>query len=258
MKKLVVRLVIVLVICVVVVAVAISMSIGSIIKKGVETVGPALTKTEMKLEGAGLSLLSGSGSVKGFWVGNPEGYKTPAAIKVGSASLGVKPRSIFSDKVHVTHVRVEAPEITFEGKGIKENNLSKILENVEAATGGPGADKPKEEPKGASKKLQVDEFTITGGKIQLSATLLGGKAVTLPLPDIQFKDLGQGPEGITVAELTKKVLSEVTANTLKAVQKSLSEVGAGAVDAAKGAAKDAAAKGVQDATKSIGDLFKKK
>jgi uncharacterized protein involved in outer membrane biogenesis len=255
MKKLLVRIAIILVVLLVLAVVVVGLFLGSIVKKGVETVGPALTKTEMKLDGASLSFLSGSGGIKGLVVGNPEGYKTPSAIKVGSASLGVKPMSVFADKVHVTHVRIEAPDITFEGKGLKENNLSKILENVEAASGGPSSDK--QEPKGASRKLQVDEVSVTGGKIHLSATFLGGKAMTLPLPDIQMKDLGQGPEGITAAELTKRLLSEVTANTLKAVQQGVGDLGKGALDAVNDATKGAP-EGVKDATKSIGNLFKKK
>jgi uncharacterized protein involved in outer membrane biogenesis len=247
MKKLLIKIIVVLVIVLVVAVVAVTLSLGSIMKKGVETVGPLLTKTEMKLDSASLSLLSGSGSLKGFFVGNPEGYKTPSAVQVGAVSLGVKPMSVFSDKVHVTHVRVAAPQITFEGS-LGGNNLSKILENVQAATGaGAGRDKKDE---GASRKMQVDEFVIQGGKIQVSATVLGGKVLTLPLADIQLKDLGQGPEGITAAELTQRILSEVTANTLKAVQQGLSDVGKGAADAAGDAAK-------KKATESIGNLLKK-
>ena len=81
--------------------------------------------------------------------------------------------------------------------------------------------------------------------------------MTLPLPDIQMKDLGQGPEGITAAELTKRLLSAVTANTLKAVGQAAGDLGKGAADAATDATKSAT-EGVKGATKSIGDLFKKK
>jgi uncharacterized protein involved in outer membrane biogenesis len=246
MKKLLIKVVVVLVIVLVVAVVAVTLSLGSIVKKGVETVGPLLTKTEMKLDSASLSLLSGFGSLKGFFVGNPEGFKTPSAFQVDVVSLGIKPMSVFSDKVHITHVRVAGPQITFEGS-LSGNNLSKILENVQAAT---GASRPDQKDEGASRKMQVDELVIQGGSIQVSATVLGGKVLPLPLPDIELKDLGQGPEGITAAELTQRILNEVTANTLKAVQKGLSDAGKGAVDAAAEAAK-------KKATENIGNLFKK-
>ena len=264
MKKLVIRIAVVAVVLVIALVVILALSLGSVIKKGVETVGPQITKTDMKLAGANISILSGSGTLKGFLLGNPEGFKTPSAINVGEVSLGVRPGSVLSDKVHVTHVKVIAPEITFEGTLGTKNNLSKILENVDAATGGgkaadPGADQPKTQPadSGASKKLQVDDFLISGAKVNVSMTMLGGKSMTVPIPDIHLTQLGTGPEGITAGELTKRVLSEVTSATLKAVEKGVTDLGKGAADAAKDATK-AAGDTLDKTAKGVGDLFKKK
>lgn len=265
----------ILVVLLAVVVLVVGMSLGKIIKTGVETVGPKITKTEMKLDSASLSILGGSGTLKGFTLGNPEGYKTPAAIKAGSVSVGVKPGSLFSDKIVVRHVRVEGPEITFEGTLGTANNLSKILDNVKETTGGTSdtsgttekpksTEKPKpdttEKPKAGtkseapSKKLQVDEFVITGAKVHLSMTMLGGKAVTMPLPTITLKGLGTGPEGITPGELTQKVLGEVTVETLKAAEKAVADLGKGATDIVTKGATGA----VDKVTKGVGDLFKKK
>src|SRR5438876_10673806 len=118
MKKLIIRGVVVLLVLLVL-AVGVSIYfLGSIVKKGVETVGPQITRTEIRLDSATLSLLSGSGKLNGLFVGNPQGFKTDSAIKIGSVRVGVAPASIFSDKVHVKEVNVQAPEISFEG-GLK-------------------------------------------------------------------------------------------------------------------------------------------
>jgi len=263
MKKIIISIAVIGVVAVIALAVILTLSLGSIVKKGVETVGPQITRTEMKLDSASVSVFSGSGALKGFTLGNPEGYKTPSAIKFGEASVGVRPASVLSEKIHVTHVRVIAPEITFEGALGAKNNLSKILENVEAATSGgqaepvPG-DKSKPEPAGgAAKKLQVDDFLISGAKVSVSMTMLGGKSLTVPIPDIHFTNLGAGPEGITAGELTKKVLSQITKETLEAVQKAVSDLGKQATEAVTDVTKGAAGS-LDKATKSIGDLFKKK
>ena len=76
MKKLLIRLLIALVIVVVLVVVAIGLFLDSAIKKGVETIGPQVTKVDVKVEGVSLLLLSGSGKVKGLVLGNPQGYQT--------------------------------------------------------------------------------------------------------------------------------------------------------------------------------------
>jgi len=254
MKKLMIRAVIaVLVLLVVAVGLSIYF-LGSIMKKGVETVGPQITGTEIKLDSATLSLLSGSGKLKGLLVGNPQGFKSPSAIKVGSVSVGVAPGSVLSGKVHVREVRVEAPEITFEG-GLKGNNLGKLLDNVQAATGG-SEKTATPESKAASRKLQVDDFVITGGRINLSVDLsvLGGKSATVPLPEIHLTNLGSGPDGITAGDLTAKVLKELLQAAIPAAEKAVADLGKGAT----GVLKDAGKGATEKAARSIGDLFKKK
>jgi hypothetical protein len=160
----------------------------------------------------------------------------------------------------VTHVRVQAPEITFEGTLGKENNLGKILENVEAVSAGVDkgtqpADKKKSQ--GAARKLQVDEFLITNTKVNVSMTMLGGRALTVSIPDIRFNDLGTGPEGITAAELTKKVLSQVNMETLKAVEKAVGDLSKQAGEILKDVTKGGT-NSLDKAARGIGDLLKKK
>src|SRR5687767_4038093 len=70
-----------------------------IVKRGVEKVGPAITKTEVKLDGVHISPFSGNGEVKGLVVGNPEGFKTPSAIQVRSVAVALEPGSVMGDKV---------------------------------------------------------------------------------------------------------------------------------------------------------------
>jgi len=255
MKKILIALVAVVLLLVIGGVVTLTLTLGSIVKKGVETVGPQITKTEMKLDSANISVFSGSGALKGFFLGNPDGYKTPSAVKVGEVAVGVSPRSVFSDKVRVTHVRVQGPEITFEGTLGTANNLSKILDNVnEVASGGKGA--APAEQSGASRKLQVDDFLISGAKVHVSMTILAGQSMTVPLPEIHFTNLGTGPEGITAAELTQRILNEVTVATLKAVQQNVGDLSKTATDAVKNATQGAT--NTLNNAKSIGDLFKKK
>src|SRR5262245_45103922 len=260
MKKFIIRIVIAIVVVLVLVVAVSAFYLDSILKRGVETVGPQITKTNVKLDSASLSVLSGSGSVKGLFIGNPEGFKSESAIKVGSVKLAVKPKSVFSEKIHVTEVKVEAPEITFEGGVGTKNNLSKLLDNVQEATGGKGTSQPAD--KASSRKTQGDEYVIRDGQINLSVNIPGiSRSATVPLPEIHLKDLGTGPEGITTADLTAKVLREVLQQAIPAAEKAATDLAKGATEAVKGIATDlgkTATGGVQKATKSVTDLFKKK
>ena len=197
--------------------------LGDVVKVGMETIGPKVTQTTLTVNSVHVGILTGSAGVNDLVLGNPEGYKSPNAISVGKTAISVAPFSVLSGKIVIKSVEVRSPEITFEGNPFGANNLKKIMDNVNAFTGGAtttpttNAPAPAGAPKPA-KKLEVDDFLITGAKVHFNGA-------TLPLPDIHFSDLGTGPDGITASDLIKKVLGEITTATVKAVVSSAGDAG---------------------------------
>lgn len=266
MKKILIRGAIVVVILAVVVVVAIVMTLDSTIKKGVETFGPQVAKVPVTLDKVSLSLFSGNAALQGLTVGNPDGYKTTNAVSLGLASVTVAPGSIFSDKVVVKSIRVEAPKVTFEfGPG--GSNLQRIQKNLEEFSGGSstnaaqsaGTSTPAQAETKPGKKLQVDDVVITGGTVTLGAAALGGKLIEAPLPEIHFEKLGQGPEGITGAELGQIILSKITEEAIKTYGDKLSQAGAEALNNLTQNATNAVNKAASDvlnkASKGLNDLL---
>jgi hypothetical protein len=192
MIKWLIRIVAALVVLCVAALVLVWVYLDSIVERGVEKVGPVITKTDVRLDGVKLSPLSGNGEIQGLVVGNPEGFKTPSAIQVQSVAVSLQPKSVMGEKVIVRSININGPQITFEG-GLQGNNLSKLLENVQG-TSSKQQPATKEEEKATSRKLQVDDLVITGGKVNVAATVLGGNAVAVNLPEIRLANLGQGPE----------------------------------------------------------------
>ena len=231
--------------------------VGSIVKAGVEKVGPRVAGVPVHLDSAQLSILGGSGKLKGFVLGNPEGFKTPEAMRVGTIDLAVAPKSIFADKKVVRHIRVEAPELTYE-TDLKGSNLGKLLENVKGSASQDQAATNKNE-QATKTKLQVDEFLITGAIVHVSvnAAMLGGQSASVTLPEIRLTNLGQGPDGITPAELSSKVLSAVLDATTKAVAENVGKVTEGVSEATK-ALGTTASDQLKKAGSGVSDLLKKK
>jgi len=253
-KKILLGIGIGLVAIIVVTVIVVGFFLGDIVKAGMETVGPKVTQTSLTVGSVHVGILTGSAGVNNLALGNPDEYKTkaPNAITLGKAAVSVAPFSVLSDKIVIKSIEVRNAEITFEGNPLGANNLKKIQANVNAFTGGAEA-KPadantpaKQKP---AKKLEVDDFLITGAKVHFNG-------VTLPLPPIHLTNLGTGPDGITPAALVKDVLDEITTATGKVVLESLNKLGKGAVDATKDAGKaigDSAGK----IGKSLGGLFGK-
>jgi hypothetical protein len=227
-KKILFILVLVVVAIVLVAAIVIGTNLDKIVKAAVVEIAPTITQTPVTLDSVGISLLTGSASLNGLVIGNPDGYKTPSAISIGKAAISLSPGSLLSDKIVIHSIEVRAPEITFEGNPLGANNVSKILDNLKgapdtnapaAATGQPASNKP-------AKKLEVDDFLISGAQVHAtitglsSLTSLAGdtnNSFTVTIPEIHLTDLGKGNDGITASELAKTLLNQINTAAVQAV-----------------------------------------
>lgn len=237
--------------------VVLMLSLGQIIKAGVTTMGPKLAGVPIQLEKVIVNPLSGMVRIKGLVIGNPEGFNTPSAMELNDFKLNIKMSSLFSKAIVIEQILIDAPQITYE-KGLKSSNLSTLQANL--APKEPAAPKPEASPapenkKAAAKKVIIDDFQLNGAKVNVTITALGGKKMTLPLPDIKMTGIGRDSGGTNPAE----VISEVFSSISKAVVDAVASGGQIAGDALKGAGSAAtdAAKGATDAAKGAADSIKK-
>ncbi len=222
MKRLV-KIILALLILLLVIVTLILFFLGPILKKVVETAGPAVTGVPVQLQSASLSPLTGKGKLENFTVSNPPGYKSPEAIHVDQLTLDVEPKSLLADKVHIRSLRLIGPRITLEGTPTK-NNLKTILDHLNKVTGNPSSSsKSGSQSQQGEKKLQVDDLQILSPKLTIRSPLLGDQPVVVELPNITLKNLGQGPEGITSAELAKRLLQQILQLVDKVGGKSLQD-----------------------------------
>ena len=182
-------------------------NLGPIIKKAVNTYGPQLTKTEVRLGDVHVSLLSGNATLKDFYVGSPKGFSAPQTLKVGSIAVDVDKKSLASDTIIIDRIEVLRPEITYERAG-GTDNLRTILSNLTAA---PGSAPPrkKESAKGPGKKLIVRDFIARDAKVNLVVTGSGGRSATATLAELHLKDVGKASSGGTPAQVFAEILSKL-------------------------------------------------
>ncbi len=185
--------------------------------------GPRITGVAVKLGGVHVEPVDGLAALKGLEIGNPPGFKTPRAIELGEVSMRLDVASLTADVVHIHEVRIVAPHVTYE-RGDAGSNLEVIERNVRSyiatQTGGaPTSDtasksKDKTEKK---KKLIIDHLYIQDAKADVSAALLQGHALTVPIADIHLQGLGEKSGGATPAEVTEQVVSAVKNSVTKSV-----------------------------------------
>ena len=213
MKKILVTGVAAAAIAAVIATAAMYLKLGAMVKAAVETWGPQVTQTEVRLASVSLSPFSGSGLIRGLVIGNPAGFKTPSAFRMDSVRLTVDLKSLRGDRVKVKEILVDGPEVTFEGS-LSGSNLSRIQRNVESFL--PAAAKGKDGKAKKETKVEIGLLKVTRGKVNLSLTALGGKSLTVPLPDIELRGIGSKPGGATVGEAAKEVFAALTGAAMKA------------------------------------------
>lgn len=184
-------------------------NLGPIITKAVNTYGPNITKTEVRLGGADISIFSGEANLRDFYLGNPKGFESPKAISVGSIHVNVDESTLTKDTIIIDRIQVTAPEIVYERIGNRDN-FKAILNNVKKSA--KMADKPaageKPEKQGHGKKLLIRNLIVQDGMVYLSVAALGEEeSVSAALPDIHMTDLGKEKGGASPEEIFEKVLA---------------------------------------------------
>ena len=213
-----------------------------VVKTGIQTVGSTVTKCNVTVEHVSISILRGKVELGDLIVGNPEGYKTEAAFKLGKIHVKMDPMSLFKgNRTYINEVLIDAPEITYEMNPLAlTSNIGTIQKNVERLL--PAKDEKEKEEKKAEKKegrpVEISLVKVSDGKIRISATFAGGLAVPIPLPTITLKDIGKEEE-ITPPEATATVLEEVCSGVVSSAKSSSAAVG----DTAKDLGKSAVEKG---------------
>jgi uncharacterized protein involved in outer membrane biogenesis len=225
-------------------------NLGPIIKQAVNTYGPRITQTEVHLSDAGVSLFSGEVKLKDFLLGNPHGFQSLQAMKVGSIYVNVDEKSLTANPIVIDEIEVVAPEITYERAG-KDDNFNALLRNVKKQTGGgqAGAEASKPKPDGdagGGKKLLIRSMVIRDGRVNLSNKALAGQSITAELPLIEMKDVGGKKEGVTPERAASLILAAVyqqvqSPDVMAVLGKGLEELGI--------TVKGVSVKGLDDKTK---------
>ncbi len=224
------------------------------IKTGVEKYGPEVTQTPVRLDSVELSFLSGNGTIKGLYVGNPDGYKSENIFALGEIDIDIAPMSVISgDKIIINKIIIQKPEISYE-KTLMSSNIKALLKNIEAYTGSAEENAPEPEEaapaeEGSAKQVVIKQLVIEDGTIFVG---LMGAGTTVPLPRIEMNDIGEDGNKKSLPEIIDLVLTEV----LKSVGPAIADAGNLVGESGKAALKEGEG-ALEKATDSIKGLFGK-
>lgn len=187
------------------------------IKNAVETVGPQITQTAVRLDTVDLSVLSGKGTLKGLYIGNPEGFQSENMFALDQIDIAVDTGSLFGDTIIIEQIYIKKPEISYE-KTLMSSNMKQLLKNIEESVGATESDTtepeaptesaPEATTTGTAPSIIIKQLIIEEGTVFVG---MMGEGTTVKLPRIEMNDLG-GPDQ-NMAAVAELVLAEI----LKAV-----------------------------------------
>lgn len=183
--------------------------LGMVVKSAIEGFGSEMTQAAVRVSKVTLSPVSGQGSLTGFYLGNPKGFKTDYAMKADHVVLEIDPASVAKDVVVIRSLLIDAPNIIYE-KGEKGTNFDVIQHNVEQYLGVTHKD-----DKEAGKKLIIKSFVLRNAKVSYNGN------INLTLPDVELHDIGRKSGGATPAQATKVIVGELVKQMALAIPKAV-------------------------------------
>jgi hypothetical protein len=211
------------------------------VKWTLEHYGPDVTGAPVHVAEVHISPRDGRGSIRGLEIGNPPGFSSARALRLGEIRLSLDPSTVMSDVVVVRELVVDAPQVTYE-RGSKLTNLDVIQERIESyvkkldaeeGAGGSGG-----KPRSQKRRFIIERLTIHAARVTMTNAALRGQGLGFDLPDVQLEDVGRRRGGLTGSEVAQVVASVLQQ---KIAQKLLTNVDLlrrggieGAVDALRG------------------------
>jgi len=208
-KRIIAGIILILVIAVIALLYTVS-HLGPLIKNAVNTYGPGMTKTDVRLSDVNVSLLSGRASIQNLFIGNPPGFKSREALSVNSVYVDVDEKSLIGSTIIIDRIEVISPRITYETRG-STDNFKTILNNIRSAARSGTTAGTAQAKKKPGKKVLIRDLIIRDGKVTVASTLAGGGRITVSLPDTHLTNVGGNGKGVTPEEAFTAIVSNLYA-----------------------------------------------
>jgi hypothetical protein len=237
-----------------------------LVKQAIEEHGSAATQTAVRVQDVNIELASTSAGLRGLTVANPPGFSAVPAVRLDEVDIAVDGASIGADVLVLNEVKIVAPHVYFEVDANRQANLDVIRRNVErygkpddvAVAGTPPATTPAipvtpvRVPEDRSRVI-IKRLAISGGRVEIDATALGGKRRMVELPDTEVGAIGEDTGGATGSEIAEVIVMALIRDVGTAV--AATQVQTKIEEALGGKAGKAVGQGVGEVIKGLGGVI---
>jgi hypothetical protein len=183
-------------------------NLDSIVQRAIARYGSQMTQAKVTVDAVNIRTADGLGVVRGLMVGNPAGFKSEHAVKVGVIEVAVDIRTLADPVVVVKRIVIESPDVVYE-KSATGTNFEAIQHHIAQSLASGNAGGP-EAPIKPARKIIVDELVIRNAHAQATAPALLGQSISATLPDVVLRNVGREEGGLTPAQLGDRVAKAIS------------------------------------------------
>ena len=240
----------------VVAMIAVYIWLGNIIAVGINTAGAdILGVREMRVESVKTNLLAGRFYLKGFFIGNPDGFNSEYLFKVDEVRIDVKPFTWFSKTFIINEIYIDGAKVIYHKNLLGGSNVDQVIKNLNSRIGAGGSKpdsskpRPKSDKQGGMKDKKLIAHSIVIRNMGAKLVLSSAPGVPMTTGDITLSEVGS-PDGITMLGLIERMLLD-SVNVFEKGAQALGKIGGATVDAAGNVIK-----GTGDVLKGTGGALK--
>ncbi len=218
------------------------------IRRAIEVAGSNALGTQVTVSGVSLSPLSGTGSIRGLTIANPEGFDAPYLMELGGFDIALDNASLLSEVIEIHYIQIDDVKITYETTVVRDN-IRALLANLPRSDAAPVIEATPDAP--ASTKVIIRELRMNQPQVNLHTRVASAPVM---LPDLVLHNIGEQNSAVTVAEAATQILSALNRALINEGVPSMDLL----IDGAKQQLEDGVQK-IEDAVENIGngvrDLF---
>lgn len=194
-------------------------TLNGLVKSSIERTGTELTQTGVSVEQVSINPWSGSGTIEGLRVRNPEGFESEHAIVIQNFEVSLNIRSIFSDTLIINEIILTEPAISVIQK-VPQNNLRMLMRNMDEA-----ADEPD------SQAMLIRSLLVLDAQVTVTPSIGEQPSATVIMDEIELQNVGEDGSA-TAKQVVRQVASRIINEAMKTAL-------SGQLDELKNKAKDA-------------------
>ena len=199
-------------------ALAVGLQANRVVRAGTERLLEFVLLTDVEIDEASVWIPARTLVLSNVRIMNPEDFPSEVALRVGTLTVELDLRTVFSDAPRVKTLVLDDVELNLQHELLRGTNMKQLTTNAERFDGNlPGVDT-------ALRRFVVERLECTGGRLRITSDILPTSGLEMDISPFLLEDFG-ADKPVDAADASALVMKNLVANAFnsKTITKAMSE-----------------------------------